>query len=539
MFHLLHIQDSSPALPQRFTYPFHYIPHPLCVQAAQEVQAYLEKQEEWREELEQGKMFGVLITKNHMGKLGFLAAFSGTLAGKNLHPYFVPPIYDLLEPEGFFKPEEDRISSINKQIEAIAGSKEYQACKQHLRQQTKEAELSLKVAKAQLAVAKERRDACRMNHPDAVKQAAMIRESQYEKAEFKRLKNHWKERISSLQANVETFEQEINRLKAERKERSAALQQKLFEQFRMLNARGESKNLLAIFEQAKHQLPPAGAGECAAPRLLQYAYLKKLHPIAMAEFWWGQSPKAEIRRHGYYYPACKGKCEPILNHMLQGLEVDPNPLAEELPKETELRILWEDEWLAVVDKPAGMPSVPGKLHLNSVYSEMQKRYPEATGPLVAHRLDMATSGLLIVAKTMEVYQNLQIQFSNRTIRKRYIALLDGKVALSQGIIDLPLCLDPEDRPRQMVSDKHGKRSVTEYQVLGYKDGITRIAFYPYTGRTHQLRVHAAHTSGLNAPIVGDELYGKKAERLYLDAVTITFRHPVTGETICVEKKETF
>ncbi|WP_455629095.1 pseudouridine synthase [Parabacteroides chinchillae] len=539
MFHLLHIQDSSPALPQRFTYPFHYIPHPLCVQAAQEVQAYLEKQEEWREELEQGKMFGVLITKNHMGKLGFLAAFSGTLAGKNLHPYFVPPIYDLLEPEGFFKPEEDRISSINKQIEAIAGSKEYQACKQHLRQQTKEAELSLKVAKAQLAVAKERRDACRMNHPDAVEQAAMIRESQYEKAEFKRLKNHWKERISSLQANVETFEQEINRLKAERKERSAALQQKLFEQFRMLNARGESKNLLAIFEQAKHQLPPAGAGECAAPRLLQYAYLKKLHPIAMAEFWWGQSPKAEIRRHGYYYPACKGKCEPILNHMLQGLEVDPNPLAEELPKETELRILWEDEWLAVVDKPAGMPSVPGKLHLNSVYSEMQKRYPEATGPLVAHRLDMATSGLLIVAKTMEVYQNLQIQFSNRTIRKCYIALLEGKVALFQGIIDLPLCLDPEDRPRQMVSDKYGKRSVTEYQVLGYKDGITRIAFYPYTGRTHQLRVHAAHTSGLNAPIVGDELYGKKAERLYLDAVTITFRHPVTGETICVEKEETF
>ncbi|SEG16254.1 RluA family pseudouridine synthase [Parabacteroides chinchillae] len=539
MFHLLHIQDSSPALPQRFTYPFHYIPHPLCVQAAQEVQAYLEKQEEWREELEQGKMFGVLITKNHMGKLGFLAAFSGTLAGKNLHPYFVPPIYDLLEPEGFFKPEEDRISSINKQIEAIAGSKEYQACKQHLRQQTKEAELSLKVAKAQLTNAKKKRDACRMNHPDAVEQAAMIRESQYEKAEFKRLKNHWKERISSLQANVETFEQEINRLKAERKERSAALQQKLFEQFRMLNARGESKNLLAIFEQAKHQLPPAGAGECAAPRLLQYAYLKKLHPIAMAEFWWGQSPKAEIRRHGYYYPACKGKCEPILNHMLQGLEVDPNPLAEELPKETELRILWEDEWLAVVDKPAGMPSVPGKLHLNSVYSEMQKRYPEATGPLVAHRLDMATSGLLIVAKTMEVYQNLQIQFSNRTIRKRYIALLEGKVSLFQGIIDLPLCLDPEDRPRQMVSDKYGKRSVTEYQVLGYKDGITRIAFYPYTGRTHQLRVHAAHTSGLNAPIIGDELYGKKAERLYLDAVAITFRHPVTGETICVEKEETF
>lgn len=539
MFHLLHTSNSYPVLPQRFTYPFHYTPHPLCVAAAREVQEYLTKQTEWQEELEQGKMFGVLIVKNSLEELGFLSAFSGTLAGKNLHPYFVPPIYDLLEPNGFFKPEEDIISAINAKIKAIMADEKYLDCKQRLAQETTEAKSSLEAAKYQLEISKGKRDSCRLYNPSKEELASMIRESQYEKAEFKRLKEKWKSRINTIQSEVNTFEQEISSLRTERKIRSAALQQKLFEQFKILNAQGTVRSLLSIFADTKQHIPPAGAGECAAPRLLQYAYANNLKPIAMAEFWWGKSPKTEIRRHGYYYPACKGKCEPILNHMLQGLDVDPNPLAEELQQETALNILWEDNYLLVLDKPAGMPSVPGKLPVKSVYSEMQRLYPEATGPLVVHRLDMGTSGLLLIAKTLEVYQELQAQFSNRTIKKRYIALLDGIVTPPKGIIDLPLCLNPMDRPRQIISKEHGKKAITEYQVLSQNKGITRIAFYPLTGRTHQLRVHAAHMLGLNAPIVGDELYGQKAERLYLDAVAITFWHPVTGQIICVEKEEIF
>ena len=338
--------------------------------------------------------------------------------------------------------------------------------------------------------------------------------------------------------------EEIEKLKNERKQRSAALQQKLFEQFRILNAKGEIKDLCTIFEQTVHKIPPAGAGECALPKLLQYAYLHQLKPLAMAEFWWGNSPKTEVRHHGYYYPSCKGKCEPILQHMLQGLEVDGNPLSPQAHRKEELEIVFEDEWLVVVNKPSGMLSVPGKEEeTDSVYHRVKAKYPEATGPMIVHRLDMATSGLLLVAKTKEVHQHLQEQFINRSIKKRYVALLDRNGLNQQleetGTINLPLCLNPLDRPRQMVSEEYGKPAVTEYRILNYSDKYIRIAFYPLTGRTHQLRVHAAHHQGLNYPILGDELYGKKADRLYLHAEYIEFRHPVYGDIICIQKEAEF
>lgn len=262
----------------------------------------------------------------------------------------------------------------------------------------------------------------------------------------------------------------------------------------------------------------------------------------MAEFWWGDSPKNEIRHHGYYYPSCKGKCEPILQHMLQGLEVDENPLLDNVHKDTELETVFEDEWLVVVNKPAGMLSVPGKAEdMDSVYHRLKKKYPDATGPMIVHRLDMATSGLLLVAKTKEVHQHLQAQFENRSIKKRYIALLDGVIAETEktGRISLPLCLNPLDRPRQMVNEEYGKEAVTEYQIITNSRNCTRIAFYPLTGRTHQLRVHAAHPKGLNCPILGDELYGKKADRLYLHAEYIEFRHPVYGDIVCIHKEPEF
>ena len=547
MLHHFHTPVADIPLPERFTFPFCYTPHPLCVAAAKEVQAYLGLQEAWKEELAQGKMFGVLVVRTQEGETGYLAAFSGILAGSNVHPFFVPPVYDLLQPQGFFKIEEEQISQINTRISLLEEDEEYKRQMQQLAALRQTAQETLEEAKRQMKRAKEKREERRREAalPNGApmtpeEESALIRESQFQKAEYKRMERAWKERITPLQQTVSDYEADIQALKSERKQRSAALQQKLFEQFKMLNYRGEVKTLCDIFGQTVHKTPPAGAGECAAPKLLQQAYLHGWKPVAMAEFWWGESPKTEIRHHGHYYPACKGKCEPILGHMLQGLEVDENPILKELQsgKKT-LDIIYEDEWLAVVNKPAGMLSVPGKEDVVSVYSMMRERYPDADGPLIVHRLDMATSGLLVVAKTKQVHQNLQAQFKNRSVGKRYIALLQGSVSQDAGMVELPLGPNPLDRPRQMVHTGYGKPAVTDFEVLERKDNRTRIAFYPRTGRTHQLRVHAAHPLGLHCPIIGDELYGRKAERLYLHAEMLEFTHPVTGKRISITQKADF
>lgn len=542
MLHRFTTSITDIPLPERFTYPFCYTPHPLCILAAKEVQSYLTRQTAWKDELRQGKMFGVLIVQTEHGETGYLAAFSGILAGKNLHPFFVPPVYNLLQPQGFFKIEEENISSINRNIRQLENDKAYVALSAELARTIQSAENILATAKAQLKEAKTAREQRRKEKElNAQEEAELIRESQFQKAEYKRLERSWKARITTLQTQTEDWERRISALKSERKTRSAALQQKLFEQFGMLNYRGEVKNLCEIFGQTVHKTPPAGAGECAAPKLLQQAYLHGWKPIAMAEFWWGDSPKTEIRHHGHYYPACKGKCEPILQHMLQGLQVEENPMLKRMQVPSQnLEIVYEDPWLSVINKPAGMLSVPGKEDAVSVYSLMREQYPEADGPLTVHRLDMATSGLMLIAKTKRVHQNLQAQFKNRLVRKRYVALLEGIVPKDKGTVDLPLCLNPLDRPRQMVHTEHGKPAITDYQVLERLDGKrTRIAFYPRTGRTHQLRIHAAHPLGLHCPIIGDELYGEKADRLYLHAEYLEFTHPITGETVRITKEAEF
>ena len=542
MLHRFTTSITDIPLPERFTYPFCYTPHPLCILAAKEVQSYLTRQTAWKDELRQGKMFGVLIVQTEHGETGYLAAFSGILAGKNLHPFFVPPVYDLLQPQGFFKIEEENISSINRNIRQLENDKAYAALSAELARTIQSAENILATAKAQLKEAKTAREQRRKEKElNAQEEAELIRESQFQKAEYKCLERSWKARITTLQTQTEDWERRISALKSERKTRSAALQQKLFEQFGMLNYRGEVKNLCEIFGQTVHKTPPAGAGECAAPKLLQQAYLHGWKPIAMAEFWWGDSPKTEIRHHGHYYPACKGKCEPILQHMLQGLQVEENPMLKRMQVPSQnLEIVYEDPWLSVINKPAGMLSVPGKEDAVSVYSLMREQYPEADGPLTVHRLDMATSGLMLIAKTKRVHQNLQAQFKNRLVRKRYVALLEGIVPKDKGTVDLPLCLNPLDRPRQMVHTEHGKPAITDYQVLERLDGKrTRIAFYPRTGRTHQLRIHAAHPLGLHCPIIGDELYGEKADRLYLHAEYLEFTHPITGETVRITKEAEF
>ena len=538
-FHTFAQPIQSIPLPERFTYPFHYTPHPLCVIAAEETQAYLKERTEWREELQTGKMFGVLVVRTPAGEVGYLAAFSGNLAGKNVHPFFVPPIYDLLQPDGFFRQEEERINEINARIRTLQASPALEDARSRLQSTIEYCDFVLQAAKDLMKKRKEERDRLRQFPLTEEETALLIKESQHMKAAHKLTKKSLRSILEEDQAKVDRLEQEIEQLKQERKRRSAALQRKLFEQFRILNARGEVKDLCELFAPTYQGAPPAGAGECAAPKLLQYAYQHQLEPIAMAEFWWGDSPKTEIRHHGYYYPACKGKCEPILHHMLQGLRVDENPLLADSHRETKLDILYEDDYLLVINKPEGMLSVPGKGDVDSVYQRLSILYPEATGPIIVHRLDMATSGLLLAAKTKEAHQNLQAQFKNRTIQKRYIALLEGEVPQDEGEIRLPLCPDPLDRPRQIVSEKFGKPAFTRYRVLERTSGKTLIAFYPQTGRTHQLRVHAAHPLGLHCPILGDELYGRKAERLYLHAEYLAFTHPITSERIEIQKSPAF
>ena len=423
---LIHPIIADIPLPERFTYPFCYEPHPLCQMAAEEVKREIE-----RIQPTEGKMFGVLVVKAEEG-LGFLAAYSGLLEGRNDWPYFVPPVFDAQQPDGHFKQTERVISA-----------------------------------------------------------------------------------------------------KGGDKQMSQELQLWLFHQYRMLNAKGETKDLVDIWQdyhcspriRNRYPLPPGGTGDCCAPKLLQYAFSHGLRPVCMAEFWWGESPKSEIRHHGQFYPACRGKCKPILTWMLQGLDVDPNP-EETGASHLTIEVIYQDTTLAVINKPSGLLSVPGRTEDYSVATIAMERWP---GSLPVHRLDMGTSGLMVIAKTKEAYVSLQEQFVKRTVKKRYIALVEGIVKEPKGRITLPLIFDPMNRPRQMVDYQRGKSAVTEYEVLDARDGRTLLALYPHTGRTHQLRMHCAHPDGLGSPIVGDELYGHKAERLCLHCDQIEFAHPVTGE----------
>ena len=362
---------------------------------------------------------------------------------------------------------------------------------------------------------------------------ALIKQSLDEQNAFKRLKKRVQEDVNLQAQKVAVYEDRIRDLKQLRKKKSGKLQQKLFEQYQFVNARSEVKSVLDIFSEW-NIVPPAGAGDCAAPKLLQYAFKEGLEPVSMAEFWWGASPKKEIRKHAEYYPACRGKCEPVLGHMLEGLELDPNPIKVRNTADLTIEMVYEDDHLAVISKPAGLLSAPGKTENDCVQSRMQTQFPEATGPLIVHRLDMATSGLLLVAKDEKIYKTLQHQFLTKEIKKRYVAILDGELTEKSGEIDLPLRVDFDNRPHQLVCYEYGKSAKTKWELIEVKNGKSRVYFYPITGRTHQLRMHAAHPSGLNMPIVGDVLYGTPSDRLMLHAEWISFIHPVTEKRIEVE-----
>lgn len=525
--------------PLRFNNPFYYLPHRLCVIAADELRAFLLVDEAVATDAAKGKMFGVLVVEDAEGGIGFLAAFSGLLAGRNMVDGFVPPVFDFLSPDGYFKREESEISSLNvkiKELETVCNSSSIDALKIAMEQE-------LSAMRESMRESKQRRDALRAaGNLTADDEVALIRESQFQKAELKRLTASWKMRIADGAKEQMPLEEELKNLKEERKQRSAALQEWLFMQFRIRNALGEERSLLDIFSSSRGTLPPAGAGECAAPKLLQYAYLQGYKPLAMAEFWVGETPVHEIRRDGCFYGSCKSKCEPILSYMLQGLDVEDNAL-EKGVNITSLPVLFEDEYLVVVDKPSGVLSVPGIVGGMSVQQWLREKYLGTNELFVVHRLDMATSGILVAAKSIEVYKAMQLQFASRQVSKRYMAMLDGVPACNSGVVELPISSDYENRPLQRVDYETGKEAVTRYKVvdiLDYEGKRTALVqFEPLTGRTHQLRVHAAHPCGLDAPIVGDALYGTVGERLMLHASELKFLHPVSGEVVEIVSKTPF
>lgn len=535
-------------LPEQFTFPFYYQPHALSKLAAQSLQQKLEALnldhnfglEPNKEGMVIGKMFGVLVVQNVQGELGYLAAFSGKLANENHHQGFVPPVFDMLQKDGFFKAEETHLNALNAQIETLEKSEELSSSLAYFISQKQQAETELANHRALIKQGKSERKAIRVESREKLSQEEfqqleeeLIRQSLDQQYQYKRLAKHWRETLEVAEAKYLAVSNEIARLKDERKSRSGALQNRLFQQYQFLNAEGNWKSLLDIFSNIDQQTPPAGAGECAAPKLLHYAFKHHLKPVAMAEFWWGASPKSEVRKHRQFYPACRGKCEPILGHMLRGLDVEPNPMLENPAIGKELEIVFEDEYMLAVNKPAEFLSVPGKTISDSVYSRLKLKYPEATGPLIVHRLDMSTSGLLLIAKTKEAHQKLQSQFLKRTVKKRYVALLEGELSASDGEIDLPLRVDLDNRPCQLVCYEHGKVAKTRWERISVRNGKTLVYFYPITGRTHQLRVHAAHQLGLNTPIVGDDLYGNLADRLHLHAEQIQFKHPITKEEMVI------
>lgn len=520
---IFHPLNTDIPKPSRLNNPFFYEPHPLCLLATEEVKAAVSARKEWQAEVERGKMFGVLVVERLSGQgssLGYLAAYSGQILGRSNWEGFVPAVFDYLLPGGYFKTHEQKISLLNAEVERLETDEERQQLKNRLDEQEKRAVCQIEAYKEEMKRAKARRDSLRKAGADALQQEAMRAESQWMKAELHRMKKRFRAERDVLLQGVERFDGALARLKEERKRQSDELQRWLFARFEMRNGRGERCSLLDIFARETGQLPPAGTGECCAPKLLQYAFAHHLRPVCMAEFWMGQTVMGEVRREGCFYPACQGKCGPTLRFMLQGIEVDP--ATPEGHVGGQLKVVYEDKNLTVVCKPAGMLSVPGKSGAASVYSLMRARYPDAASPLVVHRLDMDTSGLMLIAKTKEKHRNLQSAFKNRAVKKKYVALLEGLLPAEKqgGRISLPLSPDYLDRPRQRVNREKGKSAVTDYEVLGQVSGHSLVALYPQTGRTHQLRVHCAHAEGLNMPILGDALYGRKADRLYLHAEAI-------------------
>ncbi|MDN3653437.1 pseudouridine synthase [Thalassotalea ponticola] len=547
---------STYDLPTRFTFPFYYQPHPLALLAAEQLQHELQQPTHWQhnfglsdsddKDQASGKMFGVLVVQTPDNRLGFLAAFSGKLAEQTQIRGFVPPVFDMLSKDSFFKDDLAIINNVSSDYKTLSNNPLRQQLAELLTKQQHGFDNALNEFKQQASERKQQRKLQRKQAKQQLNEqqyqqlcVQLSQQSVIDKLKLRDLKIYWQQRISQAQENYDELENQLKQLAKTRRKLSAKLQRKLFAQYQFLNIVGQRKDLNDIFKETPFKVPPAGAGDCAAPKLLQYAFNHKLKPVVMAEFWWGESPKSEVRRHRHFYPSCYSKCQPILGHMLDGMALDDNPLLENPGKDKALDIIYQDQDIVVVNKPSGLLSVPGKTIEDSVYSRIKQRFPNATGPLIVHRLDMSTSGLMVLALNAKANKGLQRQFIARTVTKNYIADVDGIVTNDEGEITLPLTLDINDRPRQMVCFDTGKPAHTLYKVMERTANRTRLSLFPKTGRTHQLRVHCAHRLGLNMPIIGDEHYGNAADRLHLHAQYLQIKHPISHQVLSFSAEPDF
>ncbi|MFT3842148.1 MAG: RluA family pseudouridine synthase [Myxococcaceae bacterium] len=458
--------------------------------------------------LAEGKMFGVLVVEGG----AVLQAFSGDAQLQG----FVPHLYDVAA-RAALEPQADAVvKRLGEQLSALPGGDRAAVVAELARERDalREVHADRRRQRQQSGLA-----------PDDPKRAELSRADKRERRELER---RAEERLAAF-APVERRRAAIERL---RRIVSQEAMRRIHDTYLLANFLGERAPMRGFFPGGE---PPWGAGECAAVKLLHHAAMNGLKPVALAEFWWGPPPPSGGRVHGTFYPACRLKCGPLLPFIMRGLEVAPRRAWTSKPL-AELVTLHEDAHLVVVDKPVGLLSVPGKNETDSVQERLRARHPNAR---LVHRLDLDTSGVLVAALDEPTYHALQRQFSERSVEKRYVAVLEGDVRGQSGTVSLPMRVDLDQRPRQLVDFEHGLSAETSWQVLERRDGRTRVAFSPRTGRTHQLRVHSAHADGLGAAIVGDRLYGLPAERLMLHAEALTLVHPVTGDRMTFHATEPF
>jgi len=535
--------NDQDKIPDSFEYPHFYTPIAIAQQAAEDLQNRLGRDLPGLVNQPKGRMLGVLVVQTKDSKLGYLSAYSGELQPELETLAFVPPVHPLPKGEDF--QEMATINAIGKEIKQFEESKAFIQSKEQLKRITEETKENILEAKKRAKKAKSERNQLRKEaaHLPQKKReellADLTEQGTRDGMNLRRFTRSENLRLEKAIAETRAFEERLDALKTLQKNKSNELLEAIFRSFVFLNSQQEGKDLKTVFTEFGIDVPPGGAGECAAPKLFQYAFMHDLKPVGLAEFWWGKSPTSQIREHGKFYPACKGKCQPILAHMLKGIPVKPNPLLENFGADKQLETLFEDEHLLIVNKPAGLLSVPGRHIKDSVQTRILQQYPKATGPIIVHRLDQDTSGIMLVALNKEAHKRLQQQFLERTVRKTYLAILEKPIEETKGVIELPLVLDINNRPMQMVDFDYGKPAITHYEVIEKTTTRTLIQLKPITGRSHQLRVHCAHKLGLYAPIVGDNLYGTPLERLCLHAQKIAFAHPITNEPMKIKTERPF
>ncbi len=530
---------------EKFLYPFYYEPLSVAKQASEELMAFLSGEQAKKTIFKEGRsrMFGVLVVETELKQLGFLAAYSGNGLSKDLPYPFVPVIHDFFDEDSAYLSMLELYKKWEKEKFEILHSNEYHNVKNNVKKSEQALFSFVLEEKAKQKSEKSERDRVRNSCLNELEKNRvkidLALQSKELHIEFKKRKKELKNALEETCIALDQYKNRISEIEKMMKLQSDSMLEYIQNGYQFLNARGQLASLLELFANHQEGKPPSGAGDCAAPRLFQYAFQNKLKPIALAEFWWESEEKVELRYHKQYYPACRGKCLPILQHMLQGIEVDKPRLRSDFDSQIKLRVIYQDQELLVIHKPEGLPSVRGTQGLISVQEILEMEYREEFIPYLIHRLDMDTSGILLIAKNKEFYISMQQLFARKKVKKRYLALVDGIVKKESGIINLPLTADIENRPRQKVDHELGKKAETIWKKVKVKDKKTVVQLFPTTGRTHQLRVHCAHSEGLGLSILGDDLYGKAADRLYLHAEYIGFFHPFHQNWMEFESKISF